>query len=214
MENINYSAKVILLPDSKKRKRIINPKECQQDLKGILPLIFKAFHKAVLRFNEEIRLTAPEDRLRGLEALYFGSKMMQCLREVFGNDLRRGKYGRMLLYVKGYIFLFKKLNKKGMPMNVITKSSVSIAFQLEGNLFNCDEDGSSPIVTFGYKKSKLGEITHPQLVYIDEGKIKWIIDEDNIVKDVQQSSDIFSPQPSGNISIKTGAKVTKKKKIE
>ena len=72
-----------------KRKRLINAKECQYDMKESLFLIFNAYHKAVELYNSEIRLTNPQDRVRGMEASYFNAKLMQCLREVFPYNLKR-----------------------------------------------------------------------------------------------------------------------------
>lgn len=100
-----------ILNDKRKRKRIISPKECQFDMKDALKHIFAAFHEAVKLYNLEIGMTNPQDRIRGLEASYFNSKLMQCLRSYFETHLKRGKYGRMFLYENGYIVLFKKIGK-------------------------------------------------------------------------------------------------------
>lgn len=209
----NFVAKLTTLPEKKKRKRVINPKECQFDMKDELPLLFRAFHNAVLKFNEEVGLTSPEDRIRGFEATYFNAKLVQCLRELFGNDLKYGKYGRVILFKNGYVCLFKKLNSRGLPMNIRTKNSVSIGNQLQGNLFNCEDDGSSPIVIFGYSKDKLGALIRPRIVYIDEERLKWTIEENQIVKTTGTSFDLFPPQPSDRMSIKPSA-LPPKKKVE
>ena len=182
-------------------------------MKDELPLLFRAFHNAVLKFNEEVGLTSPEDRIRGFEATYFNAKLVQCLRELFGNDLKYGKYGRVILFKNGYVCLFKKLNSRGLPMNIRTKNSVSIGNQLQGNLFNCEDDGSSPIVIFGYSKDKLGALIRPRIVYIDEERLKWTIEENQIVKTTGTSLDLFPPQSSDRMSIKPSA-LPPKKKVE
>jgi len=82
-----------------------------------------------------------------------------------------------MLYVKGYIILFKKLDKNDMPMNIRTKMTDSIENQLQGRLFQDDEDPTAPILFFGYKKNQFGELVDPKLVYIDENKVKWAINK-------------------------------------
>lgn len=204
----NSPAKLGNLARIKKRKRVINSKECQNDMKDVLEYLFSAFHKAVRMFNDEISKTPILYRARSMEASYFNSKLLQCLGEIFESDLKCGKYGRRFLYKNGYIVLFKKLNGKHMPMNIKTKLSSSIENQMEGNLFNDEEDGTSPIIFFGYSKSKFGEITHPQIVYIDEGMVKWRLDESLIqLHKVNIDSPIITPQrPSGNVNVKPLAK--------
>lgn len=193
-----------------KRKRLINAKECQYDMKESLFLIFNAYHKAVELYNSEIRLTNPQDRVRGMEASYFNAKLMQCLREVFPNNLKRGKYGRMFLYSNEYIVLFKKLDKNGKPMNIRTKLSSSIENQMQGNLFDNEEDGTSPIIFFGYSKSLIGEMIRPRIVYIDEECVKWTIEEKDILP--QKEVTLFPVQtPEGaHVSVKPHLKVKKK----
>ena len=53
---------------------------------------------------------------------------------------------------------------------------------------------ADPIVFFGYRKDKFGNITSPKLVYIDENHVKWVIDgadieAQNIVPITQNNSD-------------------------
>ena len=198
--------KVGTLNGIKKRNRVINHNECQNDLKDILNELFLAFHEAVKMFNYEIVFTPIEYRARCMEATLFNSKLLQCLGQKFGTDLKCGKYGRRFLYEKGYIILLKKLDRKGMPMNIKTKLSSSIANQQEGNLFNTEEDGTSPIIFFGYKKNKLGELKSPQIVYIDEGVVKWVITENMITEKKQDIPNIISQEPSGIVAVKASAK--------
>lgn len=210
--NLNTSTKVDIFPRINKRKRLINPKECQFDMKDVLVEIFSAFHSAVKMFNEEIVNTPVEYRTRGMEASFFNSKLMQCIGRVFKSDLKCGKYGRRFLYKNGYIVLFKKLNSQGMPMNIKTKLTASIENQLQGNLFNDEEDGTSPIIFFGYTKTRFGELRNPRVVYIDEGKKKWEICENMVEIPPKMTVNIFPPQPTGKVEVKPTVKI--KKKIE
>lgn len=208
----NSPAKVDNFSRINKRKRVINPKECQLDMKDVLVEVFKAYHSAVKMFNEEIVNTPVQYRTRGMEASFFNSKLMQCIGRVFESELKCGKYGRRFLYKNGYIMLFKKLDSKGMPMNIKTKLSLSIENQLQGNLFNEEEDGSSPIIFFGYTKTRFGELRNPRVVYIDEGKKRWELDESMLEIPAQSSLDIVPPQPTGVVSVKSALKI--KKKVE
>lgn len=210
MNKKNSPAKVGISNRTGKRKRLINAKECQIDMKESLVLIFNAFHKAVELHNSEIRLTNPQDRVRGMEASYFNAKLMQCLREEFPYNLKRGKYGRMFLYSNEYIVLFKKLDKNGKPMNIRTKSSSSIENQIQGNLFDNEEDGTSPIIFFGYSKSLIGEMIRPRIVYIDEEHVKWTIEEKDVLPKKEDTLFPVQTPEEAHVSIKPHLKVKKK----
>ena len=201
------------LNEKRKRKRVISPKECQSDMNEALQRMFLAFHEAVQLYNIEIGLTDPQDRIRGMEASYFNSKLIQCLRSHFNAHLKRGKYGRIILYEKGYVVLFKKLGKNGKPMNIRTKVTDAIENQLMGNLFNIDEDGSSPIIFFGYSKTKFGGIAHPRIVYIDENLVKWTLDENDIttVEEISLFGNAITSSP-GHAIVKPILKIKKKVK--
>lgn len=160
-----------------KRKRIISAKECEIELGSILSRLFEAYEDAVKQYNKEIVLTSPAARMRGFEAHLLNVKIVQSIQKYFSSDWKTGKYGRFMLYVKGYIILFKKLNKNDMPMNIRTKMTDSIENQLQGRLFQDDEDPAAPILFFGYKKNQFGELVDPKLVYIDENKVKWAINK-------------------------------------
>ena len=88
----------------------------------------------------------------------------------------------------------KKLNSKDMPMNVKTVLSDAIANQLQYSLFNDSPEVADPIVFFGYRKDKFGNIISPKLVYIDENHVKWVIDSadieaQNIIPITQKNSE-------------------------
>lgn len=195
------------LAEPAKRKRIINAKECERDLRGTLEKLFDVFWNAVSNYEKEILQTPFEARCRGFEASLLNSKLIQSVQSVFKNDWTFGKYKRFMLRVNGYIMLFKKLNSKDMPMNVPTRFSSSIQNQEQGNLFDMYDDGTEPILFFGYNKSSVGEIINPKLVYIDENKVRWVISEHdipaaNILMDVQPAVSTLSVRQ--NIKKKDG----------
>lgn len=195
------------LAEPAKRKRIINAKECERDLRGTLEKLFDVFWNAVSNYEKEILQTPFEARCRGFEASLLNSKLIQSVQSVFKNDWTFGKYKRFMLRINGYIMLFKKLNSKDMPMNVPTRFSSSIQNQEQGNLFDMYDDGTEPILFFGYNKSSVGEIINPKLVYIDENKVRWVISEHdipaaNILMDVQPAVSTLSVRQ--NIKKKDG----------
>lgn len=142
--------------------------------------MFIAFTEAIELFEKEIVLTPPIARGKGFEALLLNSKMMQCVQKHFPDNWKFGKYKRFILRIKGFNVLFKKLNNKDMPMNIRTVLADAITNQLQLSLFNDSNEVFDPIVFFGYQKDKFGNILSPKLVYIDEDKVKWIIDDKDI----------------------------------
>lgn len=200
------NAKVKRKPIKAKRKRIINAKECEFELGDVLIILFEAFHQAVEMFNREIQQTPPDARPRGFEAGLLNAKLVQCMQRTFKEDWRRGKYGRIMLYKNGYIIFFKKLNSKDMPMNIRTKMTDSIENQEQGALFHDDNDGKAPILFFGYKKSRFGDIIDPKIVYIDEGRVKWIITEKEMVHSKKHV--IVPPEmPAAHVHVKGVPKI-------
>ena len=176
------------------KRKIISKDECLHDLESQLQTMFQAFSEAVELFEQEIVLTPLASRAKNFEASLLNSKMMQCIQKYFPDNWRFGKYRRFILRVKGYNVLFKKLNGKDMPMNVKTFLSDAIANQLQYSLFNDSNEVIDPIVFFGYRKDRFGNIISPKLVYIDENHVKWIIDSNDIkevkvVSSMQKNSD-------------------------
>lgn len=64
-------------------------------------------------------------------------------------------------------------------MNVRTGNVNSINDQLTLDLFG-DSNTNNPILFFGYKTDKLGNFVEPQIIYIDEGYVKFCITENDI----------------------------------
>lgn len=173
-------AKLENVVEQAKRKRVINAKECEYDLRESLEKLFIVFWNAVRNYEKEILQTPFEARCRGFEASLLNSKLIQSVQSAFKDNWAFGKYKRFMLRINGYIMLFKKLNGKDMPMNIPTRFSSSIQNQEQGHLFDMYDDGTEPILFFGYNKSRFGEIINPKLVYIDENKVKWTILEHDI----------------------------------
>lgn len=164
------------------KRKVISKKECLHDLKNELQTMFKAFSEAIELFEKEVVLTPPIARVKGFEASLLNSKMMQCIQKHFPNNWKFGKYRRFILRVKGYNVLFKKLNNKDMPMNVKTFLADAIANQRQLSLFNDSPEVADPIVFFGYRKDKFGNILDPKLVYIDDSQVTWMIDESDMIE--------------------------------
>ena len=162
------------------RRRLATLPEVKYDLKNELRLMFTAFYEAVKLYRREVQQTPPQSRSRGFEASLLNSKMIQSVQKHFPVNWEFSRYKRFTLRVNGYIVLFKKLTNKNMPMNIRTKAVDAISNQLTMPLFNDASFCQLPILHFGYHKDKFGQITNPRLVYIDEGNVKWVIDEASI----------------------------------
>lgn len=163
------------------KRRQVSRDECLQDIKKDLPKMFKAFNKAVKLFNKTMEDIPFSARVR-LDAPLLNSRIVQCIQEEFSSNWKFGKYKRFVLRISDYLILFKKLDNKNKPMNIQTKHVNSISNQLQLTLFNDCSFFAEPILFFGYKKDKSGEIFSPQLVYIDEDMVKWIICEDDVLE--------------------------------
>lgn len=159
------------------KRRVASEDGCKKDLSNELPILFDAFTMAFKNYELEIVQTPPNSRARGFEASLLNSKMIQSIQETFPKYWKYGRYKRFTLNVNGYIILFKKLNNKNMPMNIQTKSVSDISNQLALSLFDENTYVAEPILFFGYKKNKFGQISDPKLVYIDENNLKWAITE-------------------------------------
>lgn len=168
---------IILEDDRAIKRRLATSNECQNDLDIQLPIMFKAFSDAVRMYETEIIQTPPQSRARAFEASLLNSKMIQSIQSNFPINWKFGKYKRFLLNIQGYTVLFKKLNGKNMPMNIKTSHASAISNQMQTSLFDNNHVSINPILIFGYKKDKLGNIFDPKLVYIDEEKVQWSLTE-------------------------------------
>ncbi|GIJ97782.1 hypothetical protein CAPN001_23510 [Capnocytophaga stomatis] len=144
-----------------------------------LTKFFTAIDLAEKSYNEIMRNFPPQSRCRGLEASVLNSCIIDEVQKQFPDKCKFLKYKRFALMYKGYIFLFKKLDKKGIPMNIKTQSSEAIANQMQTCLFD-PKDYENPIVFFGYQENKSGMLHNPHFVYIDDGHVKWRLIEEEI----------------------------------
>lgn len=163
-----------------RKRRAVSLEECRLELKEELPLLFKAFKEAFMSYEKEVVMTRPEARARAFEASLLNSKMIESIQNHFPNKWKFAKYKRFVLNVSGFVILFKKLNGKDMPMNIKTQAVNAISNQLTLPLFSTFGTMENPILFFGYRKDKTGNIFDPKLVYIDEGKVKWTITSNDV----------------------------------
>lgn len=162
------------------KRRIISKKEALNDLMDVMPLLFKSFKEGVNLFNDRIVDFPVSSRDRLLETSVFRSCVIEKFEEIFSDALKIGKYKRVIIRRNGCQILFKKLNNYNLPMNIVTKLSESIYNQIQHPLFNESFGVSEPIIFFGYRKNRFGEMCDPKLVYIDEGRVQWVVNESEI----------------------------------
>lgn len=206
--------KILSIFDLHKRKRVINANECKFDLQIYMPILFESFTEALHNFSNEIVFTPVESRCRGFEASLLNSKIIQSVRARFDSKHARFvKYGRFILNIGGYVILFKKLDKYNRPMNIRTKSTSNIQNQFAGNLFDESDDGSQPILYFGYHKDSFGVIKDPQLVYIDDNRVRWTITEDDIESPGAEIREIVNTQPESSVKLKLNINREKGKSV-
>ncbi len=189
-------------------KRLLADYEsCKLEMNKELSLLFRTFNSALMSTREELLNFNIRFRSRALEASIMQSYFAEFLQENFGDKSFYGKYKRLVLRSNGYLILFKKLNSKGLPMNIKTINVQSILNQNQVlDLFADSDYNDEPILYFGYQKNRFGDYVDPQLIYIDEGQIKFSIHQDEIDNGIYISSG--NDKPDGvspvlkNINIK------------
>jgi hypothetical protein len=163
-------------------KRVLAVNEtCKVELKNEIQLLYKAYEEALTKSSKVLSMLPVHSRSRTLEASIIQSCFAESLIENFPEKAFFGKYRRLILRVNGYLILFKKLNKKGYPMNIKTVNVQSILNQNQVlDLFSESDYNDEPILYFGYQKNRFGEYVNPQLIYIDEGEVKFSIVETDV----------------------------------
>lgn len=201
-------ANLLPINEITKKRRLISREEFENDMSFFLEKLSHVFIQTKKDYNTNLNFYPPECRVRNLEASFLNASFIKSFNEHFPNNGRFGKYKRFIINLNGYILLFKKLNNKNMPMNVLTKNVNSINSQLSLNLFGDLDFGNEPIIYLGYKKDRFGMIGNLTFVYIDENKIKWMLDlndndfeSDNFIVNVPVSGDP-TPRLKTNLNIK------------
>ena len=163
-------------------KRVLAVNEtCKVELKNEIQLLYKAYEEALNKSSSVLSMLPVHSRSRTLEASVIQSCFAESLIENFPEKAFFGKYRRLILRVNGYLILFKKLNKNGYPMNIKTINVQSILNQNQVlDLFSESDYNDEPILYFGYQKNRFGEYVNPQLIYIDEGEVKFSINETDV----------------------------------
>lgn len=175
------------------KRRQVSREECLLDLKKDLPKLFYAFNKAVKKYNKVASMFNPNSKVR-FDASVLNTSIVESLQEVFSDNWKWGRYKRFILKLGDYIFLVKKFNTQNKPMNIKTRHVNTISNQLSLSLFNSEVYQDDPILFFGYKIDKMGEVFSPQIVYIDEDQVKWIVSEN----DVTMSENLFESKKTNN----------------
>jgi hypothetical protein len=180
---------------------------CKIELKSDIQLLHKAYEEALKKTSDFLSMLPIRSRSRIVEASIIQSCFAESLMENFPNKAFYGKFRRLILRVKGYLILFKKLDKKGYPMNTKTINVQSILNQnLTLDLFSDSDYNDEPILYFGYQKNRIGEYVNPQLIYIDEGEVKFSINE----SDMQIGLNFTSRKQEDNlIEVKPKLKINK-----
>lgn len=189
-------------------KRVLAVNEtCKIELKNDIQLLYKAYEEALIKTSTVLSIIPIHSRSRILEASVIQSCFAESLMKNFPEKAIYGKYKRLILRLKGYLILFKKLDKNGYPMNIKTNNIQSILNQnLTLDLFSESDYNDEPILYFGYQKNRIGEYVNPQLIYIDEGEIKFSINE----ADIQIGLNFTSrKQENESIEIKPKLKINK-----
>lgn len=168
-------------PNRQGKRRLITEDELKIELRSELLRLFKVFKESVEMYNKSVLpLVMVGQMVRNFEATSFNQCLVTNAFKEFPEGCAFGKYAKFNLRLSnGTIVQFKKLNGKGMPMNIKTINVDSINNQLALDLFG-DQNLYDPILYFGYKKDRIGQFIDPQIVYIDEGKIVFSMTEEQL----------------------------------
>jgi hypothetical protein len=159
------------------KRALANSEGTLLDLNLEAKKLFKAFYDAKDDVNNSLALIPVQYRLGSTQAQLLQCFLAKNLEKYFPNNFRRGKNSRLIIYLNGYVILFKKLNSKGYPMNIKTETVDAISNQsLTLNLF--ENDGYEPILYFGYEVNRVGDLINPRIIYIDDNVIKFTLSED------------------------------------
>lgn len=192
------------------KRRLANLDACQFDLSEQLDELFAVFDLAVQKSGEILSEIPVEARAKGCEVGILNSCFAEFALRAFGNNVSYAKNRRFVIHLNGYLILFKKLDKKGMPMNIKTNSVSKISKQqLSIHLFSETGYEDAPILHFGYQVNNVGAIESPRLIYIDEGRIQFMITD---IREKIQVFDLFStPDVTDTVEIsKPKLKITHK----
>lgn len=192
-------------PNRQGKRRLITEDELKIELKSELLRLFKVFKKSVEMYNKSfLSQVIVGQMVRNFEANCFNQCLVTNAFKEFPKGCAFGKYAKFSLRLSnGAIIQFKKLNGKGMPMNIKTINVDSINNQLALDLFG-DQNLYDPILYFGYKKDRIGQFIDPQIVYIDEGKIVFSMTEEQLNSLSTNDFDIVEDNNvlSGDVRIK------------
>ncbi|WP_138481518.1 hypothetical protein [Dyadobacter bucti] len=188
------------------KRRLASKNGCMHDLNNELQQLFDTFYQALENSQRVLNGIPVRIRSKTLEPSLMQTFFAGSLFDHFQNKALYGKYKRLILSVNGYIVLFKKLNNKGVPMNIKTKNVQMINNQsLSLDLFSDSDGVESPILYFGYQKDRFGVCKNPQLIYIDEERVKFSITEQEISYQVPMFTDHeeFSVKPELKAGLKS-----------
>lgn len=161
------------------KRRLAEYKSSKEDLAETFRTLSKCFRHAVHLASKRLANFPLPSRARTLEVNIVQSCFAEVASKFFIDKISIGKYGRIILKEKGYLILFKKLDKRSFPMNTKTKNVQLILNQSQTlDLFAETEYEEDPILYFGYLKDKFGEYVSPKLVYIDDESLKFSINQE------------------------------------
>src|SRR5690606_8458484 len=126
---------------------LANEEACRLELKNELIEMFTAFHVSTEKVNRVKSQFLPGSYSRCLEANLMQSAFAEEMMKRFDQKATYGKGKRFLFLTKGYIVLFKKLNNRGLPMNIKTGHVQDIMDQKQQlNLFSHTDFNDGPIL--------------------------------------------------------------------
>ena len=189
-------------------RRIITAKECEEELKEDLPILFEALIEGTERGSDEC--SKPSLKCRPFDANTINTWVLSEINEAFPGAAIIGAGGRVYFEIKGFLIIVKKLNDKGMPMNIPTDLHDAVLHQKKSCVLDDSIEGQSkPILVLGYNTDKFGNITGHMLTYII-GCPRWTISAESILSKEIVSNHVPEMEMGSLVRVKTTTVTTKK----
>lgn len=133
--------------------------------------INSAYEDAFIAMNDELEGRSPSYKNHLSKPNRMNEQIKGKLTEIFGSKVRKLPYNRFGLFLEGYVFLFKKLDRFGRPSNVKTKNSLAMTGQSKLNY-----PGQPEIIHIGYFTNDWEQLNSILAVKIEDQAIQWTSD--------------------------------------
>lgn len=110
-----------------------------------IPMIVEQLESAYESMHDELLGRSPSYMNHLSKSVRMNEQIRGKIIDLYGDKVKRLSYNRFGLFLEGYVFLFKKLDKHGMPSNIPTRNSVMLTSKGKLNF-----PGEPELIFIGY----------------------------------------------------------------